>query len=121
MNAADDAATSAAFEKMGLASAQRHVFLCVGPDCCSTEDGLASWEVLKKRLAELGVPALRTKAACFRICRGGPWMLVLPDGIWYGAVTPQRCERIVAEHLVAGRPVMEWIVKMHPLHRSLSP
>ena len=115
MNEKEDAAIAAAFEKMGLESARHHVFLCVGPDCCATDDGLATWELLKSRLHQLGIPALRTKAACFRICRGGPWMLVQPDGIWYGAVTPERCERIVREHLAGGRPVAEWIVRTHPL------
>jgi len=100
---------------MGLAGARRHVFLCVGPDCCAPEVGLATWEFLKGRLRESGLPILRTKAACFRICKGGPWMLVQPEGIWYGGVTTERCERIVAEHIESGRPVEEWIARVHPL------
>ena len=115
MSNPQDSAVAAAFEKMKIESARRHVFLCVGPDCCVTSDGLATWDVLKARLHELGLPVLRTKAACFRICCGGPWMLVQPDGVWYGGVTPERCERIVREHLAGGRPVAEWIAKIHPL------
>lgn len=106
---------SAAFEKMGLGSAQRHVFLCVGPDCCSTDQGLATWDVLKKKIAEAGVPVMRTKAACLRICRGGPWMVVYPEGVWYGGVTPERCDRIVREHLQQGRIIDEWVAARRPL------
>ncbi len=106
---------TAGFEKAGLAGATHHVFLCTGPDCCRPDDGQAVWEVLKSRLKNLGIPAMRTKAACLRICSGGPWMVVYPEGIWYGSVTPERCERIVTEHLLRGQPVREWIVRRHPL------
>jgi (2Fe-2S) ferredoxin len=111
----DNAVISAGFEKMGINAAQRHVFLCVGPNCCSTDAGLATWEVLKERLKALGVPVMRTKAACLRVCAGGPWLVVYPEGIWYGQVTPERCEKIVEQHLAGGRPVEDWIVKTHPL------
>jgi (2Fe-2S) ferredoxin len=103
------------FKKMGIEVARRHVFLCVGPDCCSTKEGLATWEVLKSRLKELRIPAMRTKAACLRVCHGGPWMVIYPEGVWYGAVTPERCERIVQEHLVGNRPIAKWVVKARPL------
>lgn len=105
----------AAFSKMGLDSSQKHVFLCVGPDCCSSDAGLATWEVLKKETARLGVPCMRSKAACLRVCSGGPWMVVYPEGIWYGDVTTEKCLRIVREHLAAGNAIPEEIVREHPL------
>ena len=113
--ATPDPSLAAALAKMKLAGARRHVFLCVGPDCCTPAAGLETWEVVKAQLATLGVPALRTKAACLRICTGGPWLVVYPDGVWYGGVTPERCVRIVREHLAGGRPVAEWVAATHPL------
>jgi len=110
-----DPVVVAAFKKMDLPGARRHVFLCGGPNCCATEQGLTTWETLKQRLKERNLPVLRTKAACLRICRGGPWLVVYPDGVWYGGVTPERCERIVSEHLDGGRPVSEWVAQVHPL------
>jgi (2Fe-2S) ferredoxin len=107
-----------AFEKIQLQQAQRHVFLCVGPDCCSEDEGEETWKYLKKALKKNDVPALRTKAACLRVCCDGPWMLVYPEGVWYPNVTPERCERIVEEHLVGGAPVTEWIARSQPLRPS---
>lgn len=108
-------AAEAGFAKMALGAAERHVFLCVGPDCCAPEEGLAVWDHLKQLLKSRNLPILRTKAACFRVCSGGPWLVVYPEGIWYGGVTIERCERIVNQHLVEGRPVSEWLVRQHPL------
>ncbi len=65
--------------------------------------------MLKARTRKLPVPVLRTKAACFRVCAGGPWLVVQPDGVWYGAVTPERLERILDEHVIGGVPITEWV------------
>ncbi len=116
---ADDLATVLA--GLHLAGARRHILLCVGGGkCAPVEASEASWAFLKKRLRELhqvdvegGV--LRTKAGCLRVCREGPIAVVYPDGTWYRDCTPQNLERIVAEHLVGGRPVAELVIATAPL------
>lgn len=110
---------AAGFKKMGWATAQRHAFLCIGPDCCGAGEGQATWEALKTAVKETGAPAMRTKAACLRLCTGGPWMVVYPEGTWYGSVTPEKVHRIAREHLQNGQPITEWaVVPSSPGRRS---
>jgi (2Fe-2S) ferredoxin len=110
-----DSKLRSGLEKAGLPRAERHLFFCIGPDCCRRRDGEMLWDYVKKRVKDTGIHVMRTKAGCFRICTDGPWLVVYPEGIWYGNVTPPRFERILREHLMGGQPVREWIVAENSL------
>ena len=102
-----------------------HLLLCATPSkakCCDPAIGAASWEALKQgvRTLDLENPTrkkgivLRSKADCLRICAEGPILLVWPDGIWYGGVTPDRVQTILEQHVMGGIPCRDWIIQHSP-------
>ena len=110
---------------MNVNRVSHHLLLCATPTkakCCDPNEGLATWNELKRLIRELGLEkqdrpeglVLRSKVDCLRICEKGPILLVWPDGIWYADVTIVKIERIIDQDIIQKKPVQEWIYKTTP-------
>jgi (2Fe-2S) ferredoxin len=116
-----DGATSGklAVEKPKIGAYRRHLLVCTGPRC--TQDGAsqALFDSLGDKFKAAGLNegemrVKRSRVSCFAACKGGPVMCVQPDGVWYYDVTPANMDRIIAQHLVGGRPVDELVFHRGP-------
>ncbi|GAA3958232.1 (2Fe-2S) ferredoxin domain-containing protein [Gordonia caeni] len=91
----------------------RHVLVCRGPRC-SVEGSRESAQTLSAALDRRGLgddDVLTTVTGCLFPCGQGPVMVVYPEGTWYAQMRPERMDRLVDEHLCAGRPVTEWVTR----------
>ncbi len=86
----------------------RHQLLvCRGPRCTAMgSDRTAEAVILElMRLGQSDDDVLITHTGCQFPCNHAPVVSVQPDDVWYGDVDPDTARQIVAEHLVAGRPM----------------
>jgi bidirectional [NiFe] hydrogenase diaphorase subunit len=87
------------------------VYVCSAAGCAScggaaVQKALAA--ELKTRNLDKQISVVGT--GCMGLCGEGPLVRVLPDDVLYQHVDEQAAGRIVAEHLVDGRPVKEFQV-----------
>ena len=103
----------------GTGGYARHVLLCAGSNCRGEGDeGKRTAKRMRERLSGLeknGIHVYRTRVDCLRICRGGPLLVVYPEGTWYHSVSPEVLDRIIDEHLVGGKVVAEFAFARNPL------
>lgn len=102
-----------------MARPQRHVFICSQsrpPDhprgSCGQKGCRAVLDEFNKQWQQRQcfTQVAVTATACLGPCGMGPSVLVYPDGVMYGNVTPADVTEIFEAHLLGGNPVERLIV-----------
>jgi (2Fe-2S) ferredoxin len=98
---------------------ERHIFVCTNerpaghPKGCCREKG--SEEVraaLKSGLKSRGVTGIvRANASgCLDACEFGVSMVIYPEGIWYGGVTPEDVPQIIERTVLNGEVIERLLI-----------
>lgn len=95
---------------------ERHIFVCTHGEFCPFDGSAEVHRLLQEEVATRGLKkrVRVNKAGCFSQCGNGPMVVVYPENVWYGGVTPERARRILDEHIVGGRPVDELLYRAAP-------
>ncbi|HHV79678.1 MAG TPA: (2Fe-2S) ferredoxin domain-containing protein [Firmicutes bacterium] len=106
-----------ALEKMKLRQLTEGVQIVVGMGTCGIAAGAR--EVMEAILDELDKRHLTdvtvSQTGCIGLCAKEPLVDVIVPGkkpVTYGLVTPMKARQIVAQHVVNGQPVLEWVINV---------
>lgn len=109
---------------------ERHIFVCTNErpaehprGCCNAKNSQAIRDGLKAAVKKAGLgDRVRVNAAgCLDQCEHGVTIVVYPEAVWYGFVTPADVDEIVREHIVSGRPVARLRLADHCINTPSCP
>lgn len=96
---------------------KKHIFICTNDKpapkkCCGSERGMVLVDLFKEKLKENGLNSTirAQKAGCLDMCAFGPSLVVYPEGVFYGNVTPENVDEIFESHILNDKPVERLII-----------
>ncbi|MDD4483238.1 MAG: (2Fe-2S) ferredoxin domain-containing protein [Methanoregula sp.] len=93
---------------------KHHIFVCTSSRAngqqkgfCHSKEGVDIMARFMEEIEErdIGGDVFLSNTGCFGICDKGPIVVVYPDNVWYGAVTPDDVTEIMDEHIEGGKIV----------------
>jgi (2Fe-2S) ferredoxin len=107
---------------------EKHIFVCTNQreeghprGCCADKNSAEIFELFKARIKALGLNAnvRANKSGCLDACEFGPVVVVYPEQIWYGGVTPNDVEEIVQQHVIGNNPVERLMITDKKFNKDL--
>jgi (2Fe-2S) ferredoxin len=98
---------------------KQHIFVCTSSRAngqtkgyCQSNEGL---EIMQRFIEEIddreiGGDVFLSNTGCFGICEKGPIVVVYPDNVWYGSVSPDDVEEIMDSHIERGEIVERLVI-----------
>lgn len=102
---------------------RRHVFVCLNErscdhprGCCKALGAESVHSQLKRELTARGLKDMvrANKAGCLDQCEHGVTLVVYPEQVWYGGVTPEDVPEIVSRHIIGGEYVTRLMIPDQP-------
>lgn len=96
-----------------------HIFVCTSSrptgqqkGFCHTKGGMEIISNLVEEIEDrgLGGEVMITNTGCLGLCERGPIVIIYPDNVWYGAVTPEDVEEIIDDHIEGGKVVERLVI-----------
>lgn len=82
---------------------------------CGQTMGGGIYEMYQKRLQEAGInDVVVSPNACIAQHAYGCVVMIYPDGLWYRIQNMEDAEKILEQHVIGGKPVMELIHRRVP-------
>lgn len=109
---------------------EHHIFICTNQrdpghprGSCDPSGSGELHKLFKTAVAKRGLKGKvrANKAGCLDQCEHGPNVVVYPEAVWYGFVSPADVDEIIDSHIVGGKPVERLIISDECLNTDRCP